>query len=160
MKISKLWCGLFSTVSAGLSLSAYLAQRGSSFCYSTAIDLINAFLSTDIDLSGLNTTATVPPIIPEPVPVHFGALDFNLGHALSNEFVDTLQKIPATANEACKDLIWEQAAVILLVCASVGGLGIYAYRKFKTQQQTIQMLEQHLEAGYLPINNMVRARSH
>lgn len=139
MKISKAWCGLFTSVGAGVGLTAYLANRGSEFCQSSAAKVINSFLDAQINLSGLNTTITIQ-TFPYPLRVSLGELNFNLRHALTNSFIDTLQNLPQDLNGACKSFIWEQGAIILLTCAGLTGLGLYTYKKFQTQVQEQQRI--------------------
>ena len=104
MKLSKAWCGLFIAGGTGLGLTAYFAQKGSQLCQSGATTLVNSILDASIYLSGINTTISVQGF-PHPLQISLGELNFNLRHALTTNFVETLENMPPNASEACKGLI-------------------------------------------------------
>jgi len=146
VKLSKAWCGLFTLVSAGVGLTAYLAQKGSELCESSSNKVINSILDASINLSGFNTTISIQNF-PTPLHVSLGDLNFNLRHTLAKNLVETLENTPHNLNDACKAFIWEQGATILLICGGLAGLGIYTYKKFKAKEALLRA-EESIDLDY------------
>ncbi len=134
MTFSKAWCGLFTVVGAGIGLTAFFAKSLAFGCQEGGRKVINSFLDASISLSGLNTTITVEGF-PKPLHISLGDLHFNLRNSLSQTLVENLEAIPPALQTSCYDLIWEQAAIILVLCAGLSSLTLYLYKKAEAEEQ-------------------------
>jgi hypothetical protein len=141
MKFSKAWCGLFTSVGAGIGLTAYLANKGSAFCQNAATTVVNSILDAKLNLSGLNTTIRIQSF-PYPLQIALGDLSFNLRHALTNDLVDTLEDLPQKFHSGCNSFIWEQGALILLTCAGLAGFSIYFCKRLQAAEEQRQGLNE------------------
>lgn len=151
MKFSKAWFGLFSTVGGGLVATHYLAKKASEIC--DASNFISKFLYSDLSLSGLKATIRLEGLPNIPIHAVIDGLKFNLNQAMNPDFIKSLQEIPGTLSEACKDVAWFQGAQFCFFLAGVGSVAIYAYKKFNetpradNKEPLLAETENDLESG-------------